>query len=126
MLSARIYLTKSDLTLELAKVAAVFPYFKATDLTWEVYWEDLRYIPAEKLLKGFVQCRTSREFFPSVHEIIKASIGNDYGVVEWTPHRPATIEDIIRVYKKEHRIEMILLEDEKKKKEKQLPDGTKD
>ena len=37
-------------------------------------------------------------------------------MVEWTPHRPATIEDIIRVYKKEHRIEMILLEDEKKKK----------
>ncbi len=106
-------------------MAAVFPYFRATDLTWEVYWEDLHYIPAEKLLKGFVQCRTTAEFFPSVSEVIQASIGNDYGAVKWNPHRPATIQDIIRAYREEHRIEMILLEEEEKKK-KQLPDGTKD
>lgn len=116
-------MTKNELTLELAKIAAVFPHFKASDLTWEVYYQDLHYIPAVKLLRGLVQCRTSREFFPSVFEIIKASIGDDYGAVKWNPYRPATIEDIIRAYQEEHRIEMILLEDEKKK---QLPYRTKD
>lgn len=125
MQSAKGYLTKSELTLELAKMAAVFPNFKATDLTWEVYWEDLHFIPKEKLVKGIEHCRKTGTFFASVAELIKASIGADYGAAKWNPYRPATIHDIIRAYQEEHRIEMILLGDEKQKlggSKKALPD----
>ena len=94
------YLSREEFVEEMARVAAAFPYFSPPELTWEVYWNDLHFIPRAKLISGLALCRMTLKFFPSVSEIIEAAIGNDYAVVEYQPNRPATIRDIILGYMK--------------------------
>ena len=85
---------------EMARVAVAFPYFSPPELTWEVYWNDLHFVPRAKLISGLALCRMTLKFFPSVSEIIEAAIGNDYTVVEYQPTRPATVRDIIIAHMK--------------------------
>ncbi len=94
------YLSREEFVEEMARVAAAFPYFNPPELTWEVYWNDLHFIPRAKLISGLALCRMTLKFFPSVSEIIEAAIGNDYTVVEYQPNRPATIRDIIIAHMK--------------------------
>ena len=96
------YLSREEFVKELAKLAAAYPYFAPTELTWEVYWEDLGYIPARELLRGLKECRTTLKFFPTVSEIVAASIGRNYNVVQDNPHRESTIQDIIWYYQQQH------------------------
>ncbi len=104
------YLSRDEFVEEMARVAAAFPYFSPPELTWEVYWNDLHFIPRAKLISGLALCRMTLKFFPSVSEIIEAAIGNDYTVVEYQPTRPATVRDIILAHmKKKETWEKLLL-----------------
>jgi hypothetical protein len=94
------YLSREEFVEEMARVAAAFPYFNPPELTWEVYWNDLHFIPRWKLISGLALCRMTLKFFPSVSEVIEAAIGNDYNEVEYQPTRPATIRDIIIAHMK--------------------------
>ncbi len=82
----------------MGRLAAAYPYFDPGELTWEVYWCDLHFIPSEKLIHAFAECRMTLKFFPSVSEIVEKAIGSDYGVAEYNPTRPATLRDIIVGY----------------------------
>jgi len=97
------HLNRLDFVKAMVKLAAAYPYFSPTELTWEVYWEDLACIPAKDLLRGTQQCRLSCKFFPTVSEIIQASIGNHHRVVPWDPYHSATLQDIIRHYQVEYK-----------------------
>ena len=104
------YLTKAELVKELLKMAAVFPHFMGTDLTWEMYCQDLYFIPKAKLTRALETLRRTSKFFPSVSEIIQTAIGTDFRVVRWNPQRPATIADIVRAYRDQHETQQILLD----------------
>lgn len=92
------YLTRTEFIEEMARVAAAFPYFDPGEMTWEVYWNDLHFIPRGKLISALSECRLTLKFFPSVSEIVEAAIGKDYHVAEYQTNRPATIRDIIVAY----------------------------
>ena len=92
------YLTKSEFLQAVAALSTRYPNFQPTVATWEAYWEDLHFIPKKYLLKGIKHCRLTLNFFPSVAQIVGASIGNHYSVVPWNGHHEPTLADIVRAY----------------------------
>ena len=103
-------MTETEFLKEMAKLAAAFPHFAPTELTWEVYWENLRFVPAEKLIKGLRAATQTGKFFPSVSEVLETSIGRDFAAVDYNPRRQATIVDIIRHYRAEYEIQRAMIE----------------
>ncbi len=93
------YLNREEFIKEMAKVVAAYPYFAPTELTWEVYWNDLHWIPKENLTRGLAQCRLTCTFFPTVADIVKSSIGGEFRAVPYNPHKPTTLPDIIQSFK---------------------------
>ena len=87
---------------EMAKLAARYPNFKSSEGTWEAYWEDLHFIPRRFLLDGLIECRMTCKFFPSVAEIIQASVGGHFSITPSDSRRAATVADIIKIYRERY------------------------
>ncbi len=98
------YLNREEFIKEMSKVVAAYPYFAPTELTWEVYWNDLHWIPSEYLRRGLEQCRLTCTFFPTVADIVKNSIGGEYRAVPYNPTKPTTLSDIIQSFKTHHKM----------------------
>jgi hypothetical protein len=66
--------TKQEAARILAKLAAAFPSWKPDELTMQVYFEDLKDIPADELEEAARICRKDggRAFAPSIGELREA------------------------------------------------------
>lgn len=83
----------------MAGLAARYPYYQIGEATWEAYWEDLHCIPKQHLMNGLFECRMMCKRFPTVPEIVEASVGSHFSIVPHIPgQRPSTTADIMRVY----------------------------
>src|SRR3990167_10036937 len=63
---------KTEFVKVLAMLAAAYPRFTMTEETTEVYAQLLADIPIETLRAAALSCATTRDFFPSVHELRQA------------------------------------------------------
>ena len=121
--SEKEYLTESEFLKAMAKVVAAFPHYTPNELTWEVYWQGLQFVPAGKLTRALEDLILTSKFFPSVSEILQAAIGKDFFKVKWNGHAPATIREIIREYQGEHRVKLNLLAGNAQKRLRAPEDG---
>jgi len=63
--------SEKDIAMLVTKLSAAFPNWKPNEYTTEVYYQDLRDIPADELEAAAQYCRaqTGRQFAPSTGEI---------------------------------------------------------
>jgi hypothetical protein len=74
--------SSEDVIEILAMLGAAYPRFSPTKETVQVYTQLLADLPADYLRAAAMQCATSGDFFPSVHELRRAASDLQRGVLK--------------------------------------------